>query len=71
MSQVHLLWHVRSDDEHSDDSKLLGVYSSETSAKVAIERVEGQPGFVDHPNGFQVVSYEIDNDSWSEGFVNA
>ena len=71
MSQVHLLWHVRSDHEHSDDSKLVGVYSSETTAKAAVKRVEDKPGFVDHPNGFQVVGYEVDNDSWSEGFVSA
>ena len=71
MSQVHLLWHVRSDDEDGDDAKLIGVYSSEASAEAAIDRVKDQPGFVDHPKGFEIAAYKIDHDNWSEGFVSA
>ena len=71
MTFVYLLWHVRSDDEDGDDAKLVGVYSSDALAQEAIERKEGFPGFVDHPDGFEIARYEIDLDAWSEGFVNA
>jgi hypothetical protein len=71
MSFVYLLWHVRSDDEYGDDAKLVGVYSSEASAHAAIERKKEYPGFVDHPDGFEISKYEIDRDAWSEGFISA
>jgi len=71
MSSVYLLWHVRSDDEHGDDSKLVGVYSSEASAQSAIERKKAYPGFASHADGFEIAKYEIDRDAWNEGFVSA
>jgi hypothetical protein len=71
MTFVYLLWHVRSDDEDGDDAKLIGVYSCEASAQSAIDRKKNQPGFVDHPDGFEIAEYKIDRDAWSEGFVSA
>jgi hypothetical protein len=67
MTHVYLVWHVRS----GGDAKLVGVYSTETSAQSAIERKKDQPGFVDHPDGFEIARYEVDRDAWSEGFVSA
>ncbi len=69
MTTVHLLWHVREDDTHKDDAKLIGVYSSSDVATSAIERLKGQPGFRDHVAGFEIDEYEIDKDHWIEGFV--
>jgi hypothetical protein len=71
VSAVHLLWHVRSDDEFADDAKLIGVYSTPQAASEAIKRLRGRPGFVDHPGGFQTDEYEIDEDNWTEGFASA
>jgi homoserine kinase type II len=71
MTHVYLLWHVRSDDDHGDDAKLVGVYSSDASAQAAIERKKAFPGFADYPDGFEIARYEIDRDAWSEGFVSA
>ncbi|MGN6058985.1 MAG: DUF7336 domain-containing protein [Sphingomicrobium sp.] len=69
--RVYPLFHVRSDDEYGDDAKLIGVYSSEDEARQAIARLADQPGFRDHPNGFQFEPYELNKDHWSEGFVSA
>ena len=64
---VYLAWHTRVDSA-SEDSKLLGVYSSEAAAHAAINRVRAKSGFVDYPNGFEVSEYQVDRDSWVDGF---
>lgn len=69
MDKVYLMHHIRSDDEYGDSAKLIGVYRSENIARSAISRLKGQPGFRDHPNGFQIEAYELDKDHWVEGFV--
>jgi hypothetical protein len=69
MNEVHMLWHVREDDAYKEDAKLIGAYSSADAATAAVERLKGQPGFVDYIAGFEVSSYEIDKDHWCEGFV--
>jgi hypothetical protein len=67
---VHLLWFVKEMPEGIDDAELLvGVYSSEAEARVAIERVKGQPGFAEFPQGFQIHRYELNRDHWTEGFI--
>ena len=68
VSGVFPLWHVRRDDEHGDDAKFIGVYSSHEAAKEAVGRLEQLPGFADHPAGFQVEEYQLDEDHWTEGF---
>ncbi|WP_294296751.1 hypothetical protein [uncultured Sphingomonas sp.] len=71
MSVVHLLWHVRSDDEDAEDAKLIGVYSTPDAAMAAVARLRLRPGFSDHPDGFQTDEYDVDQDNWTEGFVDA
>ncbi|MFN3189951.1 MAG: hypothetical protein ACE361_05455 [Aureliella sp.] len=68
MNSVFLLHHVRADDEHGDDAKLIGVYRSLSAADAAIARLSDQPGFRDHPAGFTVDEYTLDKDHWTEGF---
>jgi hypothetical protein len=65
--RVFLLWHTRIDAE-SEDSKLLGVYSSENTANAARGRASMQAGFREYPDGFEITAYEVDRDEWSEGF---
>jgi homoserine kinase type II len=67
-STVHLLWFVKELDE-TEEELLIGVYSSDTEAKSAIERVKSQPGFVDYPEGFQIHAYQLDRDHWTSGFI--
>ncbi|WP_288584711.1 hypothetical protein [uncultured Methylobacterium sp.] len=69
MDTVYLLWHVRADDQHADDAKLIGVYRSQERADAAVLRLKMQPGFRDHPAGFEVSAYPLDKDHWTEGFV--
>lgn len=68
MNSVWLLWHTHV-LEGEEDSKLLGVYSTQTKALAAQDRISNQPGFREHPEGFELVEYELDRDHWTEGFV--
>jgi hypothetical protein len=69
MDSVFLLWYVRAPDTADEDELLIGVYSTEEEARIAIERLKDKPGFVDAPNGFQIHLYKINRDSWTEGFI--
>jgi len=71
MTEVYLLWHVRSDDTDCDDGKLIGVYAADASAKAAIERLRDKPGFGQHPDGFMIEPYTLDKDHWTEGFISS
>ena len=66
---VFLLWHVHHFDDGREDEKLIGVYSSEQDARDAHGRVGAQPGFRDHPGGFEIVDYALGKDHWTEGFA--
>lgn len=68
MDTVYVMHHVRSDDEYGEDAKLIGVYRSREAAAAAVTRLLVQPGFRDHPSGFQTDAYALDQDHWSEGF---
>jgi hypothetical protein len=65
---VYLLWHSGADPDN-DEALLLGVYSSKAKAEERIEQSKGDPGFVDHSDGFEISPYVIDRDEWPEGFV--
>ena len=64
-NQVYLLYHIRPEGQ----LLLVGVYESEKDAKAAIERLKGQPGFVEYPEGFEYHAYGLGADIWSEGFA--
>jgi hypothetical protein len=70
LESVHLLWHVRTDDLHREDAKLIGVFRSHTSAATAASSLRTKPGFSEHPSGFEIVSYELDEVNWREGFLS-
>ena len=64
-----MLHHVHNPDTDLEDVKLIGVYSSKSSAEVAVARLAAQPGF-DQPDGrFEMDEYQVDRDHWEEGFV--
>ena len=52
-----------------DETKIVGVYSTEAKAKLAIERLRVLPRFSEYPDGFSVDCYPIDADHWIEGLV--
>ena len=62
---AYLLWHT----DRFGDEKLVGVYESEADASSAIERVKDKPGFSEEGGAFQIASYELNKDHWTEGFV--
>jgi hypothetical protein len=68
---VYLLWHGDDLDAEGPEAKLLGVYSSEEAARDRINRSAALPGFIDYPEHFQIVPYQVDKDNWPEGFVTA
>lgn len=67
--KVFLVWFVPQGGEEEDDGLLIGVYESGAAAEAAIQRLRTKPGFVDSPQGFQIHSRELGQDSWTEGFV--
>lgn len=69
MKTVYLLWHTHEFENGPDDEKLIGVYESAFAARQAQTRVANQAGFRDHPEGFEVVAYEVGQDHWTEGYV--
>ena len=70
MATVFVLHHVHEASNGEEDTKLIGVYSTEAEATAAIGRLKCQPGFCDHSEGFCVTPYELDRDEWREGFVS-
>ncbi len=70
MTTVFVLHHVRKDDEFGDYPKLIGVYSTGASADAAKVRLSTEPGFREHPAGFEVEEYVLDMDDWDGGFIS-
>jgi hypothetical protein len=74
MDAVFLLYHVfvkrqKKEEDLDERAKLIGVYRTEEDATAAIGRVRDQPGFRDHPDGFQIDRYPLNMDHWAEGFI--
>lgn len=68
---VYLVWHTHPQLGTEDDEKLIGIYSSEEQAQSAVMRAKILPGFSDHPENFEISTYKVDKDHWTEGFVTA
>jgi hypothetical protein len=69
LNAVFVVHHEYQRYDDRDETKLIGVYSTEAKAKLAIERLRVLPGFSEHPDGFSVDCYPIDADHWIEGLV--
>lgn len=68
-TKLYLLWHTYENEPGAEESKLIGIYSSEERAKDAIERLRTKPGFRDYPEGFEIYEDELDMTDWREGFA--
>ena len=64
-ARVHLLWHT----DRFGDGKLIGIYGRKADASSAIERIKDKPGFSKEGGGFEISTYELNKDHWTEGFV--
>ncbi|MCL2387017.1 MAG: hypothetical protein FWC89_05630 [Defluviitaleaceae bacterium] len=71
MKSVFVLQHsYESDCCSCDETKFIGVYSTEAKAHETVERLKNVTGFCNHPvECFQIDEYELDVDHWVEGFV--
>lgn len=65
---VFLVWHAH-DLVEEVDVKLLGVFSTRGLAEDCVVRARAEDGFRDYPNNFEVSEYQVDQDTWNEGFV--
>jgi hypothetical protein len=66
---VFVVHHEYQRYDDRDETKIVGVYSTEAKAKLAIERLRALPRFSEYPDGFSVDCYPIDADHWIEGLV--
>jgi hypothetical protein len=69
MDEVFVLWHLHDLGDGKEDSKLIGIYRSQADADAARIRVGSRPGFVDTPHGFVIDRYQLNQDSWTEGYT--
>lgn len=56
------------DDAFSEETKLIGIYSTKRNAEEAIERSKLLPGFKQFPDYFTADEYVLDEDNWTSGF---
>lgn len=68
-TRVFALWHVHEFDDGAEDLKFIGCFSSSEKAESARALLLAQPGFRDHPAGFEIAPYTLDEFGWREGFV--
>jgi hypothetical protein len=70
MKSVFTLEHSYEKTNGEDETKFIGVYSTEEEAKKAVDRLKDRPGFCDRPDHFIIDEYELDKDNWAEGFAS-
>ncbi|PWM58632.1 MAG: hypothetical protein DBX91_08770 [Subdoligranulum variabile] len=70
MGGVYLLWHSYELENGCEETKMLGVFSSEEKARDAIAFYRGLPGFRDRPKDFCIDWYELDVRHWTEGYIS-
>jgi hypothetical protein len=66
---VFVVQHVHEIGDDNEDVKVIGIYSTDESAKAAVARLSLQPGFRETVGGFHIDRYTLDHDQWTEGFV--
>jgi hypothetical protein len=72
MKYIYLIQHSYEvgEDGDYDETKIIGVYSSEEKAKQVMQEYILLPGFKDHPiECFYIGKHEIDKEEWAEGFI--
>lgn len=70
LDSVYVLWHVHHIGDRNDDEKLIGVYRTEDDVSATIARLQNKPGFRESREGFQVETYELNQDHWTEGYAS-
>jgi hypothetical protein len=52
-----------------DETKFIGVYSTNEMAELAITRLKDKDGFKYRPEAFVISECELNQDNWTEGFA--
>jgi hypothetical protein len=68
LKSVFLLLHSYERDD-CEETKTIGIYSTNEKAQNVIEKYKKLSGFKDYPDCFYIAEYEIDKDHWEEGFI--
>lgn len=68
MRTVYLVQHEHVENDNIEDTRIVGIYSSEKLAQEGIERTKKLSGFRDVPEGFQIIKYVLDKDNWFVGY---
>lgn len=71
MQKIYLVQHEYELENGSDETKVIGVYSTRENAEAAVFRLVEQPGFCDRPDNFHIDEYDLDKDHWAEGYITA
>jgi hypothetical protein len=69
MKSVWLLYHLHEFEDGHEDVKRIGVFATREEAETAQQRVAGQPGFRDLPEGFSINEALLGKISWLEGYA--
>jgi homoserine kinase type II len=69
MKTVYLVQHEHIENDNIEDTRIVGIYSSEKLAHKGIERAKKLSGFRDVPEGFEIIKYVLDKDSWFVGYT--
>ena len=67
METVFVLQHSYEKDGY-DETKFIGVYSTNEQAEQAVKRLKERPGFRDRQTDFHIDKYELNQDHWTEGY---
>ena len=70
MTRVYIVEHTYITHQGTEETKMIGVYSSELEAHRAVKRLRTKPGFAQYPDGFAVGPMVLDQDYWGDGFFD-
>ncbi|AXC87214.1 hypothetical protein XX58_004993 [Salmonella enterica subsp. salamae] len=65
---LYVLWHIYDEDMDNEREEIIGVYTSEQLAKMALKRAEGQLRFTGPNNKLDIDLYTLNRDYWVDGF---
>ena len=68
MKYVYVVQHSHSIGD-CDDTKFIGVFSSEKKALKAIKKLKKQKGFKQYKKDFYIDKYPVNKIYWKEGFI--
>ncbi len=67
MEHIYLLEHTHVYSEDNENTKTIGIYTTEEEALPVIEELKSFSGFIKYPQGFNIDKYKIDQTFWKEG----